>query len=287
MSIPPSAGCFWRGCGCGCASSPPMDTLEPLQEHTRTRPPPATAAALSCSGMAVPRQIRALERGGGQGCPSAPGFVPQLGLISRVLPVLHWFPLHVLCGFQTPPQSSPGLSPESFCLWILAILFSPTFSSLVFHDCFCPPGSFRQRCPGPAQRADPDKPCWVLQGAWDAPAAPTHPSFHPWCVLRQLQTSLQNLPCHQGSASPPHPHLPGWQSHAPLPFPPDSNHSPLLAGYLQQSHHQRAGIFPADVEQVLAHAQGRWHSLHNLQGPPRSLSIPVCPNPPLFSSAEI
>lgn len=69
-------------------------------------------------------QIRPLERGGGQGCPSAPVFVHQLGLISSVLTVVHWFPLHVPRGFQTPSQSSSAPSPESSCLWTQAIFFS-------------------------------------------------------------------------------------------------------------------------------------------------------------------
>lgn len=201
----------------GAASSPHVDTPESLQEHTRTRPPPPTAAALSGSGMAVlplPWQIRPLERAGGQGCPSAPVFVPQLGLVSRVLTAVHWFPLHVPRGSQAPPQSSSALSPERLCLWILAILFSPTFSSLLFPNCFWPPGSFRQHFPTPAQRVDPEQLCQVLQ---DPGTHQQHPPSHhstPWCALRQPQICLQSLLYPQGSASPTHPCLPGWQSHA-------------------------------------------------------------------------
>lgn len=107
----------------------------------RDKATPATAAAaLSCSGMAIPRlprQIRPLERGGGQGCPSAPVFVPQLGLVSPVLTVVHWFPLHVPCGFQTPPRSSSGLSPERF--WILAILFPSHLFFPPLSQLFLPP----------------------------------------------------------------------------------------------------------------------------------------------------
>lgn len=102
-------------------------------------------------------QIRPLKRGGGQGCPSAPVFVHQLGLISSVLTVVHWFPLHVPHGFQTPSQNSSVPSPESSCLWTQAIFFPPF--SFFSPPVFFPPGSFKQHSPGPAQRADPGWPC--------------------------------------------------------------------------------------------------------------------------------
>lgn len=174
-----------------------------------------------------PWQIRPLERGCGQGCPSALVFVPQLGLISPVLTVVHWFPLHVPRGLQTPPRSSSGLPPESLCLWILVILLPPPFLPSSFPMVFGPPGSFRQHCPGPAQRADPD------QGTpgMHQQHPPTH-HFTPACS--QTAPDL--------SAEPP---LPPGQDFsptsmsptAPLPFPPDPNRSSLFAAYLQQSHH--------------------------------------------------
>lgn len=135
----------------GCCQLPSHGHPGISPGDTRTRPSLPTAAALSCSGMAIPRlpwQIRPLERGGGQGCPSAAVFVPQLGLISPVLTVVHWFPLHVPCRFQTPPQSSSGLSPESF-----AFGFWPSFPLHPHTHLFFPPLSQQFLPPRPIQMA--------------------------------------------------------------------------------------------------------------------------------------
>lgn len=152
----------------GCCQLPARDTLPSLQEHTRTRPPLPTAATLSCSGMAIPWlpwQIRALERGGGQGCPSAPLFVPQLGLIS---PCSLWF-----IGFRFTfrvvsrhhHRAALAVSRELLPL-DSGHPFPLTFSSSSFPT-VCAPQLVQAALPWAAQRADPDQVCQ------DAAAAPT------------------------------------------------------------------------------------------------------------------
>ena len=126
-----------------------------LQQHARTsdapRPQQRRSVIQGWPFSWLWWQIRPLERGGGQGCPSAPVFVHQLGLISNVFTVVHWFPLHVPHGFQTPSQNSSAPSPETSCLWSQAIFF-PLFFPSHSPPFFFPLGSFQQGSPG--------QPCW-------------------------------------------------------------------------------------------------------------------------------
>lgn len=127
-----------------------------------------------------------------------------------MLTVVHWFPLHVPCGFQTPLHNSSVPSPESSCLWIQAICSPPPspFSPLFF--------SFRL-----IQSALPSKSRpWPGTSGW--PPAPIHCSST--AVFSDGPKPLRRASPAAISAQL-HPRPPSWQSHtSPATFPPNPNH---------------------------------------------------------------
>lgn len=161
---------------------------------------PPESPPVACQDKATPRlqrrrsviqgrpfswQIRPLERGGGQGCPSAPVFVHQLGLISRVLTLVHWFPLHVPRGFQTPLQNSSAPPPESSCLWTQAIFLPLPHPRII-----------QTVLPWASSKSRP----WLVvlghTGCCRMPrtATSTHPSFHPLVCSQTVQNLSAELP---------------------------------------------------------------------------------------------
>lgn len=223
---------MWDAAGSPSARTPPGSVPAACQDDATRRPQRQHSVIQGWPFSRLRWQIRPLERGGGQGCPSAPVFVHQLGLISSVLTVVHWFPLHVPHSFQTPLQNSSALSLESSCLWTQAISTHththpplPLFFPL---PCFLLPQLVQTALPQASSKSRP----WPAmpghtQDAAGCPgwlSAPTH-HFICLCPLSQLKTSLQNFLCsHQSSRFPQHPHPHSWQRHAsPAIFPPDLN----------------------------------------------------------------
>jgi len=221
---------MWDAAGSPSAWTPPGSPPATCRDKARPHPQRQRSVIQGWPFSWLWWQIRPQERGGRQGCPSAPVFVHQLGLISSVLTVVHWFPLHVPRAFQTPSQNSSVLSPESSCLWTHAILgFSPFLPP---PPSFCPPSSFKLCSPGPAQRVDPGQPCW---GTHRVPGDAQNGHQHPPIISSAGLSSDSSKPlyrtspasCLAGRAAL-HPHPPGWQSHTSSAiFPPDVNHFSL------------------------------------------------------------
>lgn len=145
-----------------------------------------------------------------------------------MLPVVHWFPLHVPRGFQTPLQNSSAPSPESSCLWTQAIFFFlPPFSFLCPLPLVFYPRACSNSAPLGQLSVDPRQPCqgthWVAAGRPGQTPAPTHDFIHG--VFSDSSKPL----CRSSPACRlPHPHPPIWQSHpSPGARPADLNHPSL------------------------------------------------------------
>lgn len=135
-----------------------------------------------------------------------------------MLTVVHWFPLHVPRGFQTPSQNSSALSLESSCLWTQAIFF----------PCFPPHPQAHSNSTHLGQLKESTLANHTRARARGCRVPSTHPLFHPLVCSQTIQNLSASRPSHQGSSSPPHPHAPGWEIHtSPAIFPPNLNNFSL------------------------------------------------------------